>query len=205
VDTLIEWLGGEAKTISFAILAGVVGFLTKSFYDLYVTRRKDKLDRVNQQLRLLYGPLYALNATAHQAWSAFRFRVRPGRVFFEPESPPTEAELAAWRLWMLTVFRPLHDEMVSVICKNADLFEEDDLPTALQIFLAHVAAYKVVFERWEQNDFSEHTSIVNYPAQPLQMYLSDTYRACKAEQRRFLGRSWIRGVREIEEVPESYA
>ena len=200
MDILIEWLGGEAKTISFAIFAGVLGFLAKSFYDLYVTRRKDKLDRVNQQLRLLYGPLYALNTTAHQAWSAFRFRVRPGRVFFEPQSPPTEAELTAWRLWMVTVFRPLHDEMVSVICKNADLFEEDDLPPVLQILLAHVAAYKVVFQRWDQNDFSEHTSIVNYPAEPLQKYLADSYRACKAEQRRFLGPSWITRVRETAEI-----
>ena len=60
-DTLVSWLGGEAKTIAFAILSGVVGFLAKGVYDLWAARRKDRLERVNQQLKLLYGPLYALN------------------------------------------------------------------------------------------------------------------------------------------------
>ena len=50
INSLIAWLGGEAKTVAFTILSGVIGFLAKSFYDLWLARRKGKLERLNQQL-----------------------------------------------------------------------------------------------------------------------------------------------------------
>ena len=147
-DGLIGWLGGEAKTVAFAIVSGVIGFLAKSAYDLWAARRKDRLERVNQQLKQFYGPLYALNQASNLAWSAFRSRTRPGGSFFETNPPPSDEELAAWRRWMLVVFQPIHDEMLSVITKNADLLVEGNLPRSLQLFCAHVSAYKVVFDRW---------------------------------------------------------
>ncbi len=187
-DLLFTWLGGEAKTIAFAILSGVVGFLAKGVYDLWSARRKDQLDRVNQQLKLLYGPLYALNQTGNLAWSAFRARTRPGGSFFRAEPPPNEQEKEAWRTWMLTVFRPIHDEMLTLITKNSDLLIESDLPAPLQLFCAHVAAYKVVFERWANNDFAEHLSVMDYPTKELDSYLSTCFQRLKAEQSRLLGK-----------------
>lgn len=65
MDSLVSWLGGEAKTVAFAILSGVVGFLAKSVYDLWADRRKDRLARINEQLKLLYGPLYSLNQSSN--------------------------------------------------------------------------------------------------------------------------------------------
>ena len=38
MDTLVSLLGGEAKTVAFAIFAGVFGFLAKSAYDLLACR-----------------------------------------------------------------------------------------------------------------------------------------------------------------------
>lgn len=187
METVVSWLGGEAKTIAFAILSGVVGFLAKGFYDLWTARRKDRLERVNQQLKLFYGPLYALNQASNLAWGAFRFRTRPGRPFFGSDPPPTAEELEAWRRWMLTVFKPIHDEMLSIISKNCDLLIEADLPEPLKLFCAHVAAYKVVFERWSQNDFAEHTSVMNYPATELASYLESSFKRLKSEQGRLLG------------------
>ena len=72
---------------------------------------------------------------------------------------------------MLTVFQPIHNEMLTVITKNADLLIEDDLPDTLRLFCAHVAAYKVVFERWSENDFTEYTSVVNYPTDEMRATL----------------------------------
>jgi len=40
INSLIAWLGGEAKTVAFTILSGVIGFLAKSFYDLWLARGK---------------------------------------------------------------------------------------------------------------------------------------------------------------------
>ena len=187
VDTLVAWLGGEAKTIAFAVLSGIVGFIAKGVYDLWSARRRDKLERVNQQLKLLYGPLYALNQSSNLAWVAFRSRTRPGGSFFRKTPPPNEEELEAWRRWMLTVFQPVHDEMLSIISKNADLLIESDLPRPLQLFCAHVSAYKVVFERWRKNDFSEHTSVIDYPTEEMATYLEGSFKLLKSEQARLLG------------------
>jgi len=77
---------------------------------------------------------------------------------------------------MVTVFQPIHDEMMAVITKNADLLIEDDLPQPLQLFCAHVAAYKVIFERWRKGDFAE-----------LARYLDSSFRRLKSEQAELLG------------------
>jgi len=186
IEALVDWLGGGPNTIAFAILSGVIGFLAKGIYDLWLARRNDKLSRVNQQLKLLYGPLYSLNQSGYHSWSAFRSRYRPGKAFFGTEPKPTDTELEAWRLWMTIVFQPIHVQMCDVIEKNADLLIEDDLPEPLQKFLAHVSVYKTVFTRWENNDYSEYTSIMNYPTQELQQYLMQSFRYLKEKQRKLI-------------------
>jgi len=186
-DTLVSWLGGEAKTVAFAILSGVLGFLAKSAYDLWSARRKDRLERVNQQLKLLYGPLYTLNQADNIAWTAFRSQTRPHGSFFGTDPSPTVAELEAWRRWMLTVFKPIHDEMFSIITKNSDLLIESDLPRPLQLFCAHVAAYKVVFDRWSKGDFAEYTSVLNYPTAEMATYLESSFKRLKSQQQQLLG------------------
>jgi len=116
--SILTWLANE-KAAAFAIVSGVVGFLAKAIYDLWAARRKERLDRVNQQLKLFYGPL---------------------------------------------------------------------LPDSLQLFCAHVAAHKVVFERWSKGDFREHASVLNYPTFELGEYLERSFLRLKSEQARLIGR-----------------
>jgi hypothetical protein len=187
MNSLLSWIGGEAKTVAFAILSGVIGFLAKSIYDLWTARRKDKLERVNQQLKTLYGPLYALNQASNFAWQAFRSKTRPQGAFFGGASPPTASDLEAWQIWMTTVFQPLHNQMFLAITQNADLLIESDLPKPLQLFCAHVSAYQVVFDRWSRKDYSEYTSVLNYPNQELSQYLEESFKMLKSEQARLLG------------------
>jgi hypothetical protein len=54
--------------------------------------------------------------------------------------------------------------MLLLTTKDMDLLIEDDLPSPLQLLCAHVAAFKAVFERLGENDFYEHTLLVNCPA-----------------------------------------
>jgi hypothetical protein len=189
MDTVVQLLGGEAKTVAFAILSGVIGFFAKAVYDLWTARRKDHLDRVNQQLKLFYGPLYALNQAGHHAWGAFRTTVRPQvRSFFGEHPPPTPEELEAWRLWMKTVFRPNHEKMLEIITKHSDLLIESDLPLPLQLFCAHVASYKAVFAKWDKGDYSQNTAVLNYPTEELGQYLARSFKALKARQAKLLGK-----------------
>jgi hypothetical protein len=188
VNGLTSWLAGDTKTISFAILSAVIGFVSKGIYDIRLARRKDRLDRLNQQLKLLYGPLYSLNLSGGLAWSAFRRRVRPNGSFFNSLPPPSQKELEMWRLWMRTVFQPINAKMLLLIENNADLLIDDRLPEPLQLFCAHVAAYKVVLQQWSENDFSEHLSVIDYPTVELTAYLEKSFEDLKSEQRRLLGK-----------------
>jgi hypothetical protein len=88
---------------------------------------------------------------------------------------------------MLTVFQPINDEMLSVITKNADLLIDKDMPPELKAFCAHVVVYKVVFEKWKANDFSEYTSIANYPAKEMEEYLKAAFLVVKKRQTKLLG------------------
>ncbi|MDB0569103.1 hypothetical protein LBW52_24230 [Ralstonia solanacearum] len=186
MDIITSWLNGD-EHISSAIFFSALGFLAKSFYDTWTTSRRNKLERVNQQLKLLYGPLHSLNQSSASSWKAFREKVRPGKPFFGTTPPPNSAELEAWRLWVVIVFHPINETMCSIVEKNADLLIEDSFPRELELLLAHVSSYKTVIARWEKNDFSEHTSPLNYPTQELESYLYKSFRFLKKEQRNLIG------------------
>jgi hypothetical protein len=87
---------------------------------------------------------------------------------------------------MVTVFKPQHDEMLSILTQNADLLLEPQLVQSLQHFCAHVSAYKIVFDQWEKGDFSRHHSVVDYP-RDLSRYLEASFQRLKAAQAKLLG------------------
>ena len=190
IDTLISWLGGGANTVAFAILSGVIGFLAKGVYDLWMARRKDKLERVNQQLKLLYGPLFSLVNVSTMTWHAFAdsycdnpdFRTEHG---YRPQTPEAQA---VWRHWMQNVFMPLNLQMAQLITENADLLEEEQMPVCLLDLSAHVHSYKGVLAAWEKGDYSRHMSLTHFPIEELYPYLTKTYRKLKDRQARLIGR-----------------
>jgi hypothetical protein len=145
------------------------------------------LDRINQQLRNLYGPLYATDQSSGIAWDAFRSRYRPDKGFFSSKPGPTEEDLAAWRLWMSEVFMPLNLRMERAIVENADLIIEEDIPDCFLRLSAHIAAYKPVLKKWQLGDYSEHTSLSYYPTD-LRDYIISSYNKLKREQALLVGR-----------------
>jgi hypothetical protein len=62
------------------------------------------------------------------------------------------------------------------------------MPKCLLDFCAHVTAYQTVMKKWEVNDFSEHTSLIDYPAKELIEYIRKSYVMLKAEQSRLIGK-----------------
>ncbi|MBR0778741.1 hypothetical protein JQ625_28270 [Bradyrhizobium diazoefficiens] len=150
-------------TVFTTLSLGLIGFIAKYLNDLAIARRRDRLDRVNTQLRLLYGPLFALTKASAENWKSFYGRYRTDGPFFPKDGPqPTELELEAWRLWMSKVFMPLNRRMMDVIISNADLLE-GEMPIEFTDLVEHVSAYEVVLARWKLKDFSEHISTHNYP------------------------------------------
>lgn len=174
-------------TLITTILLAIIGIGAKYWNDLRIVQRKDRLERVNDQLKMLYGPLFALEQAGDMAWKAFRTLYRPGKHFFI-NPPPSEEEAAAWRLWMREVFMPLNIQRETIIIENMHLLREGRMPDCFLNLCAHVAAYKPVLKNWEEGDFSQHLSIINYPVPTLRKYIESSFNALISEQISLLGK-----------------
>jgi len=171
-------------TLLVTALLALFGAAAKYLTDLRLARRKDRLDRVNQQLGKLYGPLYALDRAGSTAWTSFRSVYRPGVPYFKP--PVSKEELSAWRLWMKEVFMPLNLRMEATILENAHLIIEGEIPECFLDLASHIAAYKAVIKRWENGDYSEHLSIIEHPSKPLTHYITNSYFRLINEQKELI-------------------
>lgn len=175
-------------TVSVSVLLALTGYLATYLYNLRLAQRKDRLERIDRQLSDLYGPLLALITAGNSSWDAFRSRYRPSvRSFWRDPPPPTAEEAAAWRLWMREVFMPLNVRIVDVVTMHADLLIETEMPKCLLDACAHVAAYRAVLKQWEEGDFSEHVSVLNFPSAELLRYASVSFVHLKSEQDFLLG------------------
>ncbi len=174
-------------TAIVTVLVALAGYLITYWNNIRLSQRSEQLERINKQLAEFYGPLYSLVSTGTQTWAAFRTKYRPGRSYFESYPPPTEEELKAWRPWMTTVFMPQNIQMQELIVSKTDLLIETDMPECLKELCAHVAAYRVVLKQWENNDFSEHASIINFPDGKLLDYSHKSFKSLKEKQAKLIG------------------
>ena len=172
-------------TTAVTIFLALLGYLATYINNLRLSQRKDKLDRVNRQLSELYGPMFSLTNASNIAWQGFRSRHRPDQAYFDGTELP-EADLAAWRLWMTTVFMPINTRLYELILAKSDLLIETKMPHSFLMFCAHVAAYQAVLEQWKNMDYSEHLSVIEYPRE-IEQYAQESYTKLKAMQAGLLG------------------
>ncbi|MEV6540594.1 hypothetical protein [Streptomyces sp. NPDC051665] len=165
------------------------GYVATYLNGLRLTQRQERLTRVNRQLGDFYGPLLALTEANARTFAAFVERhARPGGISpFSGGTPPTDEELAEWRLWVTTVFLPVLREMRDLVVGRADLLREPEMPPLLLELCAHAAGYEITAARWAQGDFSEHLSLVAFPSAELAAYARRGFGELKLEQARLLG------------------
>ena len=183
--------GTEAVAL-VGVCVAAIGYVVKYRTDLKLEQRKDRLERINRQLSQFYGPLLALTRSSHESWQAFRKRYRSGGgSFWKCDPPPTREDAVAWRLWMTTVFMPLHQRMMEIVLNHADLIEEPEMPSCLLDLCVHVAGYQAVLKEWESGEISaereDNISIVNFPGEELGEYAAAAFGRLKAEQAKLLG------------------
>jgi hypothetical protein len=174
------------------VCVAAIGYIITYRTNLELARRNDRLERVNRQLSEFYGPLLALTRSSNESWVAFRQRYRPGDgSYWRPEPPVTCKDVVAWRLWMSTVFTPVHQRMMELVLMNADLIEEPEMPHCLLALCAHVNGYQAVLREWETGDVStareDNISVVNFPSDELADYAASAFSRLKAEQADLLG------------------
>ncbi|MEU9362403.1 hypothetical protein AB0D35_30560 [Streptomyces sp. NPDC048301] len=166
------------------------GYIATYLNGLRLSQRQERLARVNRQLSDFYGPLFALTEANSRSFQAFKERnARPGGISpFDHETPPTEEELAEWRLWVTTVFLPNIRAMRDLVIRNADLLRESAMPPILLQLCAHVSGYEITAARWERGDFDQHLSVVSFPSEEIAGYARQGFAHLKEQQARLLGR-----------------
>ena len=50
---------------------------------------------------------------------------------------------------MVTVFVPMHQQMMELVLEHADLIDESEMPLCLLDLCAHVSGYQAVLKQWE--------------------------------------------------------
>jgi hypothetical protein len=168
------------------IALGFIGLAGTYLYNLRLARRKDRLELINLQLNQFYGPLYVSTVVGAIAFDALRRKLRRELIFANRFQPDPEG-LREWKIWLPNVFLPLNEFRGDLILTNSHLIREQDMPECLLAFVAHAAAYKAVLKKWEEGDFSEFLSIIDFPAD-LEKYATRSYQELKREQLQLLGR-----------------
>jgi hypothetical protein len=186
-------MDGTESVALIGVAAAVIGYFVTYLTNLRLAQRNDRLERINRQLSEFYGPLLALTRSSGQSWQAFRQRYRPpgSESFWKSDPPPTKEDAIAWRLWMTTVFVPVHQRMMELVLNRADLIEEPDMPSCLLALCAHVNGYQAILKEWETGEISiereDNISVVNFPGQELAEYAAAAFSRLKAEQADLLG------------------
>jgi hypothetical protein len=185
-------MDGTEAVAMVGVAVAVIGYFVTYRTNLRLAQRNDRLERINSQLSEFYGPLLALTRSSDQSWQAFRKRYRPGGGSFWKSDPPlTVEDAAAWRLWMTTVFVPVHQQMMELVLNRAHLIEEPDMPSCLLTLCAHVNGYQAILKEWETGEISiereDNISIVNFPGEELAAYAATAFSRLKAEQAELLG------------------
>lgn len=182
-----EWI--KVVPMIIAALVAVIGWGMTYFHKWYFENKANQLDRVNRQLKELYGPLYVRLIASQETWNAFWQNYRPahGRNhYFGSNVEVTDKEKAVWRNWMTNVFEPMNAKTEEVILSNIDLLEGNEIPEAFIDALAHIAAYKAVLADWEKGDFSTHVSVNNWPSRSLLEAVEPEYELLKEKQSKLL-------------------
>jgi hypothetical protein len=193
--------GTEEAVALIGVCIAVIGYFIKYRIDLRLAQRNDRLERINRQLSEFYGPLLALTRSSGQSWQAFRQRYRPpgSESFWKSDPPPTKEDAIAWRLWMTTVFMPVHQRMMELVLERADLIEEPEMPPSLLDLCAHVNGYQAILKEWEKAEIStareDNISVVNFPGEELAEYAATAFGRLKAEQADLLGSTGKRDQR----------
>jgi hypothetical protein len=112
-------------------------------------QRKAKLQRVDDQIQLLYGPLQTLVKTRRAAFDAMMRDYAGDRRHFFDGKKRTPEELRQWRLWREFVLMPIVEKMEKAILENSHLIDSEQMPKSFLDLLEHAASYKAVMKNWE--------------------------------------------------------
>lgn len=167
----------------------LTGYLFTFYNTKKTDERKAQIERINDQVRLLYGPLLAAVTATRSSYAAMVRQHSPDgtREGFvrEVRDHPEGEEGRAYRHWMRSVLQPLNEKAADAIVNHLNLLDSPSINPLLLQFVAHVSAYRVILKLWEEGAFNEW-SAVSYPDK-LPEYVEAEFKKIKRKQAELLG------------------
>ncbi len=77
----------------------------------------------------------------------------------------TKEKRDKWIKYMLNIFKPYHEKLEKLIYEKQYLVEDKKMKQLLERLLFHINGYKIVFKQWEEGDYSQLTSVINFPSE----------------------------------------
>ncbi|MBI2426280.1 MAG: hypothetical protein HYV34_00365 [Candidatus Kerfeldbacteria bacterium] len=176
----------QLLSILATIGVALFGYAVTYIYNLRLARRKERLDRVTQQLDDFYGPLYITAKTIDTAYRTL-LETMDRTSFFDDANPPTPEQWTQHRIWVKTIFLPLVNDLGTIIKNNAHLIREQEMPDMLIRVVAHSFTSQVLAYEWEHGDTRNELPAIAFPTEILD-YATRSYKELKHEQLALIGR-----------------
>ena len=178
-------MANPLENIAISILVATAGAVIAYVSAIAAESRRRRLDRIDQQIRELYGPLLILAITNDGAWIAFEKSAEnmPGSLdqyysrFWRMETP----EQTHWRNWVEHVFTPLNDEMTQTIKKHAHLVDGRSFPETFAVLAGHLGGVKAMVAEWNAGQFNLFGPPERYP-KALRKDVEDAFNRCLRRQ-----------------------
>ena len=182
--------GTSPSSIAMTVFFAVIGYISTALHTLRAQQHRGRVERVNQQLRELYGPLLACVTASKASYDAMlsqakRDGIEPEKFRQRMRANPSGPAAAAYREWVKAVLMPLSEQAARRVIDRADLLEGSGMEPHLMQLVAHVSAYKVVMARWAEGSTTDF-SAMPYPDGILD-WINESYAMLKQRQADLLG------------------
>ena len=189
----ISLSSSSAEHLAVSLVLSVLGYITTALHTLRAQQHRARVDRVNEQLKSLYGPLLACVTASKSSFDAMVRQAsrNENRRFTLPEfqaavrADPSGPAASSYRMWVRDVLMPLSERAAQHVIERADLLEGSEMHPVLLQLVAHVSAYKVILRRWEAGETERETAIP-YP-DDLLAWVSEAFDMLKQRQSALLG------------------
>lgn len=174
-----DYFTGLSLFITLTIF--IIGYLNEK----RLRKNARRLDRIEKQLQLLYGPIYALILSRQKSWELFSSKFDMNTWFrgenYVGQKIP-DSDLEPWKRWIKFEAQNTNSKIHDIIVNHSDLIIGYEMPECFTKFINHFAEYKWIVEKWDNNDDKIFFSDKKYPHKELEFYIKTSFLKLKYTQ-----------------------
>lgn len=174
--------------IGFLITIGLA--VWKYRIERSMKHKAERLSRIEEQLKHLYGPLYSLLIARKKAWEIFKSgkdldRWVRGREFQDQRIP--SEDLNSWKNWIKHESKEANKQLNDIILQNTHLIIEDSMPQEFELLFIHYSQYRYIINLWDDGKDDIFFADIPFPEDKLTYYVVSSFMKLKWTQYKLLG------------------